>query len=63
MKNPEGFKTLEEYARYRIGKENMTMEQAQEKFMSKMLENTIPYDKEKYGELPETLQKIGAEKN
>jgi glycosyltransferase involved in cell wall biosynthesis len=58
MKNSEGYKTLEEYAKYRVSKQNMTMEQAQEKFMSGILENTVPYDKEKYGELPESLQKI-----
>lgn len=61
MKNPEGFKTLEEYTRYRISKQDMTMEQAQEKFISETLKNTIPYDKEKYGELPEALRKISVD--
>jgi glycosyltransferase involved in cell wall biosynthesis len=58
MKNTEGYKTLEEYAAYRISKEKMTMEQAQQKYVSEALKNTIPYDKEKYGEMPEILRKM-----
>jgi glycosyltransferase involved in cell wall biosynthesis len=58
MKNSEGYRTLEDYAAYRISKENLTIEQAKEKVLAEIRKDTIPYDIEKYGELPECLNNI-----
>jgi glycosyltransferase involved in cell wall biosynthesis len=53
------FSSLEEYTRFHVKQDwNMTFEEAQKKAMEICRAGVIPYDKAKYGELPEILQKM-----
>ena len=53
------FSSLEEYTRFHVKQDwNMTFEEAQIKAMEICRAGVIPYDKTKYGELPEILQKM-----
>ena len=55
-KDPQ-FHNLEEYTEYEVRKQwNMSMEEAEKKVFSEIQQNLIPYEKEKYGELPEALK-------
>jgi len=53
------FNSLDDYTAYRVQKDwNMTVEEAQLKVMADLYKTLIPYDKNKYGELPEILQAV-----
>lgn len=53
------FASLEEYTEYRVKKDfNMTMDQAIEKSMAQIRAGLIPYDKQRFGELPKPLLDI-----
>ena len=55
-KDPQ-FHNLEEYAAYEARKQwNMSLEEAEKKVFLEMQQNLIPYEKEKYGKLPEVLK-------
>lgn len=50
------FKTLDEYTKFRVETEwHMTIEEAEQKVMIKLTENLMPYDKRRFGDLPEAL--------
>jgi hypothetical protein len=51
------FQSLEEYTAYRIRNEwHMSMEEAQKKVTAEIEKNLIPYDKERFGDLPKILE-------
>ena len=51
------FPSLEAYTTFRVKKDwNITMEEAEKKFSEELMKKLIPYDKEKFGELPKVLQ-------
>jgi glycosyltransferase involved in cell wall biosynthesis len=53
------FSSLEEYTRFKVKEEwHMSFEEGMKKAMDIYKQGTIPYDKAKYGELPEVLQKM-----
>jgi glycosyltransferase involved in cell wall biosynthesis len=58
MKDSEGYDCLENYTLYRLAKQNLTMEQARAIMALKMKEDTIPYDRERYGQLPSILNDL-----
>jgi glycosyltransferase involved in cell wall biosynthesis len=50
------FQSLQDYTAYRVNSEwHMSMEEAQKKVMDTHLQNLIPYDKSRFGDLPEIL--------
>ena len=50
------FQSLQDYTAYRVnGEWHMSMEEAQKKVMDTHLQNLIPYDKSRFGDLPEIL--------
>lgn len=52
------FPSLEAYTLYRVHKDwNMSLEEAEQNVMDKLQRNLIPYDKSRYGDLPEILIK------
>jgi hypothetical protein len=55
----ERFKSLEEYAAYRLRQDKgMSMDEGIRKTMELIMEDVIPYDKARFGELPELLKNI-----
>ena len=51
------FPSLEAYTTFRVKRDwNMTMEEAGKKFSEELMKKLIPYDKEKFGELPKVVQ-------
>ena len=51
------FASLDEYAAYRVRKDwNMSMQEAIDKTWAEMQKNLIPYDKQRFGPLPELLK-------
>lgn len=51
------YQSLEEYTVYRVKKDlNLTLDQAIEQKMAETKKNLIPYDKARFGELPEVLR-------
>jgi glycosyltransferase involved in cell wall biosynthesis len=53
------FKDLEEYASYRIQQdEGINLEEGVRRFSEQLIKDTIPYDKARFGELPDLLKNI-----
>jgi len=51
------FPSLEAYTAYRVQKDwNMNLEEAQKKASAMLMQNFIPYDKARFGDLPEILR-------
>lgn len=51
------FDSLDDYTAFRVRKEwNMNMEEAQEKVLQNILQNLMPYDRDRFGDLPKVLE-------
>jgi glycosyltransferase involved in cell wall biosynthesis len=57
IRKETNFQSLEEYTTYRVKKDlNLTLDQAIEQKKAEIHQNLIPYDKARFGELPEVLK-------
>jgi hypothetical protein len=58
------FQSLEAYTAYRVQKDwHMSLEEAQVKAMESLKKDLIPYDKARFGDLPEILTHHASERN
>ena len=56
VKRENRFPSLEAYTEYRVQKDwSMNMEEAQKKAHNMLMQNLIPYDKARFGDLPQIL--------
>jgi glycosyltransferase involved in cell wall biosynthesis len=57
VKRDSNFHSLEEYTAYRVSKDwNMNIEEAEKKALEIVKKNLAPYDKARFGELPEIIR-------